>query len=203
MSETRRLFFALNATDPIVKTFVPFHKKLKINADQREIPVKWTPLENYHVTITFLGDTSIEHLEKLQEALTEVCNSFPPFDLKIEDIGAFNNEHDARVIWLGVQNKKSLKNFKDKLEEKLSELNWDWKPEDRDFKPHLTIGRIKNPKSVKDMISPLKRKSFGKIHVSEIILYESKMAGAFPVYTPLFRAPLTGTEIETSNEETF
>ncbi|MNK11923.1 2'-5'-RNA ligase [compost metagenome] len=192
MSEKRRLFFALNATDPIAQSFVPFHKKLRINADQRETVVKWTPLDNYHVTVTFLGNTDVDSIPVLQETLTAVCNDFPPFELKVEDVGAFSSETDARVIWLGVQNKKVLNEFKDTLDEKIAALNLDIASERRDFVPHLTIGRLRNPKSVKDMISPLKRKSFGKIKVTEIILYESKMAGAYPIYTPLFRAALLG-----------
>jgi 2'-5' RNA ligase len=46
------------------------------------------------------------------------------------------------------------------------------------------------------MISPFKRKSFGKIQVNEIVLYESKLEGNFPVYTPILRCPLTGSEID-------
>ena len=187
----RRLFFALNVTNPLAKSFLPSFKKLKISAEKREFNIRWVPLDNFHVTLSFLGDTPEEHLPLLEEALADVCREFTPFDLKIEDMGAFSNEHDARVIWLGVQNKKYLGEFKHELDEALDERGL-FKPDERNFSPHLTIGRLRNPKSVKDLISPFKRKSFGKIHVNEIILYESKLQGNFPVYTPIFRCQLTG-----------
>ncbi|MEK2646468.1 RNA 2',3'-cyclic phosphodiesterase [Bdellovibrio sp. BCCA] len=190
----KRLFFALNATDPLAETFPPTFKKLKINADRREISVKWVPIDNFHITVSFLGDRPEEELPLIAETLQTVCTQFTPFDLKIEDMGAFSNEHDARVIWLGVQKKRYLAEFKEILDQALLEKQILTKPDERAFSPHLTIGRLRNPRSVKDMISPFKRKSFGKIHVNEIVLYESNLQGAFPVYTPVLRCPLTGEE---------
>ncbi len=190
---TRRLFLALNATDPLADTFLPTLKKLKINADRRDMTVKWVPTDNYHVTITFLGERPAEEVQRVADALAHVCQNFAPFDLKIEDVGAFSNEHDARVLWLGVQNKRSLNQFKEALDRELVDKNLLPQIEERAFSPHLTFGRLRNPRSVKDMISPFKRKSFGKIHVTEIVLYESTLQGAFPVYKPLARCQLTGS----------
>ncbi|MFS4458141.1 RNA 2',3'-cyclic phosphodiesterase [Bdellovibrio sp. HCB2-146] len=188
---TKRLFFALNATDPLSKSFLPIYKKIKINADKKEISVKWVPTENFHITVSFLGDRDIEDIPRITEVLKRVCTEFSPFDLKVEDVGAFSNEHDARVLWLGIQNKRALNEFKNKLDLELQAEGL-FGGEMRDYRPHLTFGRLRNPRSVKDMISPFKRKSFGKIQVSEIVLYESTLQGAFPVYTPLLRCPLTG-----------
>ncbi|UXR64529.1 RNA 2',3'-cyclic phosphodiesterase [Bdellovibrio bacteriovorus] len=188
---TKRLFLALNATDPLADTFLPTLKKLKINADRRDMTMKWVPVDNYHVTVTFLGDTPEEDIHKVAETLAEVCTHFAPFELKIEDVGAFSQEHDARVLWLGVQNKRYLGEFKEALDQELVAKNLLTR-EERSYSPHLTIGRLRNPRSVKDMISPFKRKSFGKIQVDEIVLYESTLQGAFPVYKPLARCKLTG-----------
>jgi 2'-5' RNA ligase len=191
----KRLFFALNATDPLSTTFLPTYKKLKINADQRDMTIKWVPLDNFHVTITFLGEMDEEHIPALQECLQQVCSETRPFDLKVEDVGAFSNEHDARVLWLGIQNKRCLNEFKNRLDQLLEERNLLHHVDLREFKPHLTFARLRNPRSVKDMISPFKRKSFGKLHIDEIVLYESKLAGIYPVYTPLTRCKLTGPEL--------
>lgn len=190
---TKRLFLALNATDPLATTFLPTLKKLKINADRRDMTVKWVPLDNFHVTVTFIGERPEEDAPKIIEALEQVCSQFAPFDLKIEDVGAFSNEHDARVLWLGVQNKRYLGEFKDSLDQKLTDLGLLPEVEQRAYSPHLTFGRLRNPRSVKDMLSPFKRKSFGKIHVDEVVLYESILQGAFPVYKPLARCKLTNS----------
>lgn len=190
---TKRLFLALNATNPLAETFLPTFKKLKINADRREISVKWVPLDNFHVTLSFLGDRPEEEVPKVAEVLVAVCQQIAPFEVKIEDVSAYSNEHDARVLWLGVQNKKNLGVLKMNLDHALLEAHILQQPDQRIFRPHLTIGRLRNSRSVKDMISPFKRKSFGKIQVNEVVLYESKQQGVFQVYTPLLRCPLTGS----------
>lgn len=196
---TKRLFFALNATDPLSKTFLPIYKKIKINADKKEISVKWVPLENFHITVSFLGDTEVDKIPRIVEVLKRVCTEFASFDLKVEDVGAFSNEHDARVLWLGIQNKRALNEFKNRLDHELQAEGL-FSGEMRDYRPHLTFGRLRNPRSVKDMISPFKRKSFGKIQVSEVVLYESTLQGSFPIYTPLLRCPLTGPTQESEIE---
>lgn len=193
-SSTKRLFFAINATDPLSKDFAPTYKKLRINADKQDIAVKWVQLDNFHITMTFLGLQPEENIPALQETLKEVCAQFAPFDLKIEDISAYANEHEARVLWLGVQNKIVFGDLKYNLDKALLEKQLLSQPDEREFSPHLTLGRLRNTRSVKDMISPFKRKSFGKIHVHEVILYESILQGNYPSYKPLFRSELLGKE---------
>lgn len=189
---TRRLFIAINASEPLVKTFPPTLKKLKINADRRDMAVKWVPLENLHVTLAFIGERPSEDIPVIEEIMKSISAKIPAFDLKVEDMGAFSSEQDARVLWLGVQNKKILNQLRDELIEGLDQGDLLFREEVRPYVPHLTIGRLKNPRSVKDMISPFKRKSFGKIHINEIVLYESKIQGVFPVYTPVLRYQLLG-----------
>jgi 2'-5' RNA ligase len=190
---TKRLFIAINATDPLEKDFLPFFKKLKINADKQNLIVKWIIPNNFHITMNFLGELPEEILPSLQDVIQEICSQFAPFELKIEDISAFANEHEARVLWLGVQNKKCFAQLKNSMEQALLDKKILDRADPREFSPHLTLGRLRNPHSVKDMISPLKRKSFGKIHVRELVLYESKLQGPFPVYIPLYRYPLNNS----------
>jgi 2'-5' RNA ligase len=190
----RRVFIAINATDPLSFSFLPTLKKLKINADRSEMNVRWVPLENYHVTISFLGDKSPEEISEIHKQIQKVCDNTHPFELKIEDMSAFSNEHDARTLWLGVQNKKHLGSLKENLDQSIKDVSYASPIAERPFKPHLTIARLRNPGSVKDMISPFKRKSFGKIQVSEVVLYESKLKGPFPIYVPLARFKLTGEQ---------
>lgn len=198
----RRLFIALNATDPLSESFLPIYKKLKIYADRREFNIKWVPSENFHITISFLGDQPDEKIHEIQDILQQITSHYAPFDLKIEGLGAFSSEHDARVLWMGAQNKKCLGELKEKIDQALLLNQLILQPDQRLFQPHLTFGRLRNPRSVKDMISPFIRKSFGRIHVKELVLYESHLQGPFPVYNPLFRYSLTGTTKE-DNEKNF
>lgn len=192
---SKRLFIALNATSPLTDTFPAIYKKLRISADKKELLIKWVQPENFHITVSFLGGRNETETAEISEILKEVCARFTPFDLKISDMGAFASETEARVLWMGVQNKKYLGEFKHALDEALSAQRLSL-PEAREFSPHLTFARLRNPKSVKDMISPFKRKSFGRVQVSEIVLYESKQQDFYSVYVPLLRVPLTGVNSE-------
>lgn len=196
----RKLFFALNATDPLAQTFLPFLKKLRMGAERKELDIRWVYPENFHITLTFLGSRNDSELPALEQALQKVCSQYTPFDLKIEDISGFADEDHARVLWLGVQNKRYLGEFKQALDQELQAQGLLPTREDHDFAPHLTVARLRNPHSVRDLISPLKRKSFGKLHVQEIVLYESHLQGHYPVYKPVLRCALTGIP---SNSETF
>lgn len=193
---SRRVFIALNASVPMAEVFAPALKKIRISADKKDILIKWVPPENYHINLTFLGFRPDDQIEAVGQVLEEVCTQFAPFELKVEDVGAFASETEARVLWLGVQNKKCLGEFKEGLDHALADKNLSGRHEVRDFDPHITFGRLRNPKSAKDMISPFKRKSFGKIQITEVILYESKQQDFYSIYVPLKRVQLTGTPKE-------
>ena len=92
---TKRLFLALNATNPLAESFQPTFKKLKINADRRDITVKWVPLDNFHITLSFLGDRYVEEIPHIAHVLKQVCEQTAPFELKIEDLSAFSSETEA------------------------------------------------------------------------------------------------------------
>ncbi len=129
----------------------------------------------------------------IQECLEKICTEFSEFDLKIEDIGAFSHEYEARVLWAGVQNKGYLNELKSALDAELLARNLIPEIEDREFIPHMTFAQLRNPKSVRDLLSPFKRKSFGKTKVAELVLYESKLQGNFSVYVPILKVPLSTT----------
>lgn len=189
----KRVFIAIGASDPLAKSFLPFQKKLRIGADQKEYDIKWTPGENYHVTISFIGETSEEKIKQIEAAMIKVATNICPFDLKIHGMGGFPEIHEARVAWLGVQNKKNLNQLKQSIEDELN-LTLQMHFGESNYMPHLTVARLKNPKNIRDWLSPFIRKDFGIIHVDKIILYESIQTGYFPIYKPIFSVHLSGEE---------
>lgn len=178
----RRLFVAVGANetpfDPVLAL-----KKLKVNLNEQRVEYRWVSPKNYHITVCFLGTVEEEKLPELKGILSEVAASFEPFTLKLSGVGAYPSERSGRVIWMGVQNSITLRNLQAASSEKLKSLGW--KVEERDYSPHLTLARLRSPKSVADLISPVKNQEFGKLEVKELTLYESKLSGNFPVYEPL------------------
>jgi 2'-5' RNA ligase len=60
--------------------------------------------------------------------------------------------------------------------------------EERQFKPHLTLGRVKSVKNIENLKTMLERDKdtqFQIVHVSEVILYESILMQTGPIYKAL------------------
>lgn len=195
----RKLFLAVAATeglDPVASQII---KKMKINTDQRQIEVRWIPQNNYHVTLVFLGNIDEKKIPEIEHIAGEVAKHIAPFPLKIADVGGFPDEFSSRVLWFGVQNSKALRHLQETLS--LSLKNSGYTLDEREYSPHLTIGRLRNPQRTRDLISPFVRKKIAKIQITEFILYESLGSHPFPVYKPLVRFQLTGVPADAQELE--
>jgi len=79
-----------------------------------------------HLTLKFIGDPGIDALEEPgSDALEELINSlaavyFDPFDLRLNQPGAFPDEVQPRVIWMGVDHSPALLALQHKVEQAVS-----------------------------------------------------------------------------------
>lgn len=190
--ETKRLFIGLGFSEKFASSIEPWVKKIKKSADQKEIDIKWTPSRNFHVTLVFLGDTILDAIPTIEEKMQAVAKNHAPFKLKIRDISGFPTIAQARVIYLGVQRSQAILNLQSELENEL--INPD--SVEHDYSPHLTIARLRNPKSCRDLLSPFEHIDLGKQDVSSIGLYTSTLSNGFPIYDRIFEAQLTGNKLE-------
>lgn len=181
-----RLFLALSA-EPLAPALKPLLKKLKENLDRREITARWVPAELLHVTILFFGETSLEKRDTLIRLFDALLPAKEAFTLKIEGLSAFNSPDEARVLWIGVQNSRRLRGLRSDLIEPLVAEGW---PLGDDYEPHLTIGRLRNPQGLRDLIAQFRSVDLGKIAVKELVLFESVLQTPFPQYKIVRRWPL-------------
>lgn len=186
---TARLFIAIRVPENDIKQWSQAQLKLKKEIKEYGYEVKWAAPGNYHVTLVFLGPTAEDKISNLQSVISSVASNYHPFKLDINGMGAFADLNHARVLYLGVQNKKILRSLQNEIIESL-QLEVNHTP----FLPHLSILRFRNIHEVKDLVSPFLRKKWGDIKVAELVLYKSEMRGLYPVYTPIFNAPLTGEQ---------
>ena len=66
----------------------------------------------------------------------------------------------------------------------------DFAPEEREWKGHLTLGRVKEGGTAADVLAPHRDKDFGITTVNEVVIYESKTRPQGAEYTPLARVAL-------------
>ncbi|WP_442600471.1 RNA 2',3'-cyclic phosphodiesterase [Paenibacillus sp. KN14-4R] len=132
---------------------------------------KWTHPEDYHITLKFLGDTSVSQLKQIEEILVNVSENTCPFELTGKEWGIFGNPAAPSVLWAGVGGDLiSLTSLYKKIDDGLEGL---FVKETRNFSPHLTIARRykgKVPFTIPDTPDSIINWS-----VNEIKLYQSHL----------------------------
>jgi 2'-5' RNA ligase len=106
---------------------------------ERDVPVRWIDLENYHVTLKFLGDIRGERVDTVKQVMREVADSTAPFQARIDAFGAFPTIRRPEVLWVGIEASPELRCLKQDLEWGLA--GHDFPRETRAFHPHITLGR--------------------------------------------------------------
>jgi len=104
--------------------------------------VRWVPIANIHLTLSFLGDINRNQQNDIVQAIFPIAETQAPFHLVTANLGVFPNARRPNIIWLGLRgDTQSLVNFQQEIQSALKPLGF--KLEKRPFKAHLTLGRVK------------------------------------------------------------
>ena len=150
--------------------------------------VKWVELENLHLTLKFLGNISTDMVDRISGVIEEATAHINQFEVTIEGIGGFpGGKKPLRVIWLGICDKSGLmERISSTIEEGCRKLGF--KSEERGFKPHLTIGRVRqgspNLTKLKSAISLVEFNPL-KLSIDRVNLMRSELSPRGPTYTVL------------------
>ncbi len=153
--------------------------------------IKWVEENNLHLTIKFLGDTTPLQVEKVKEILQETAKNFSEFQFDLQGIGFFKRNRQPKVLFVNIEKYKYLKQFADELDTKLSGLGFE--KEQREFNPHLTLGRIKylrNKSRFYKTIEEYKSILIQQVKIDEIIYYQSILKSDGPEYKFLVKVGL-------------
>ncbi len=185
-----RSFVALDIPLKTQEALTAFTRELQ----KTQAPVSWVKADRIHLTLKFLGNVPPERIDAIQEALAPVAAACPPFRLQPFGCGAFPTIKQMRVVWVGLRgDEKALFSLQKSVETALLPLGFE--PEDRPFRAHLTLGRVKgrqHQRALQEVL--LSRQGFESegFDVTELVLYKSELMPQGARYTPLFRAALTG-----------
>jgi 2'-5' RNA ligase len=157
-----------------------------LKGDLKNESVRWVDIHKMHITLAFLGDTSEETIREVSEILRELCSTFNLFDFTLARLGVFRNINDPKVIWAGIENSEKLTDLFQVIKSGLEKAGIN--TEEREFKPHLTLGRIKwikNKSSLEEIIKRYNDNKFQDVKVKEVIFYESVLQQTGPLYLPI------------------
>ncbi len=140
--------------------------------------VRWTPPENLHLTLRFLGELPTGTFREARQLLTE--REMPSrCRLRFTGIDAFPSLRKPQVIVLGLEgitqrDQTELLQLQSLCEAFARELGLE--PEDRTFRPHLTLGRVRRDRRIPEALRTAltsTRPELPQVEVEHLLLVES------------------------------
>lgn len=161
--------------------------------------LRWSRVENLHITTKFIGEWPENRLEELKTALDAVPKAAPagPFPVTLRGLGWFPNPHVPKIFWVPVQGPVPVQGG-DTLRALAAAIDAALTPlgipaEKRAYTPHLTLARI--PPGAD--IAALRRKvaqepvaEWGTFAATEFHLYESRQGPSGSVYSRIHTVSL-------------
>lgn len=160
-----------------------------------ELPIRWIGANAAHMTLHFLGETEIEVAELLRLGFGGANGDAHPFQLRIDGAGAFPSLNKPQVVWLGLDGDlASLRRLHRSTETFL--LQFEIEPEERQFRPHITLGRtrrsLESPE-INDLLSLMRSPEVKGIlteleapfTVEHITFFRSHLSPSGSTYEPL------------------
>ena len=184
-----RTFFCFPLDEEVRNDIGDFRSKIDSPAR-----VKWVSRENLHITVKFLGEVEKGRLKKITERARNALEPFGPLDFRLDKLGAFPNVDYPKVIWIGSSNTPpEIIDLHESLEDSLEELGF--QPEDREYVPHITVGRTKeeNDGRIKRLGRNLGKEDFEAertVSLERLGLMKSELKRGGPVYEPLKKISL-------------
>jgi len=153
---------------------------------------RWKRIENFHLTLKFLGEIITERKNQIDMAMSSICSAFRPFSLEIAKAGIFKGHDKIRVLWLGVGGElDALHRLAGSIDSSMSSLGFP--PENRRYTPHITIGQdIVFECPFENIAESIGEISYGPIKVEKINLFKSEQIRNRRVYTIVSEYDLEG-----------
>jgi 2'-5' RNA ligase len=176
----QRLFLAIPLPNRVKNQIAPEIERLKKSLSDWEI--KWVAPENLHITLVFFGWVKEDQIKNLKTEIEMVVPKSTPFQITTGKLFL-----KVRPLWLEIeQGGEKLQLIVDGLSKELT-IKGSLK-EEREFHPHLTLGRVKKIGKNKLPTVPI-RFSW---KADRLVLYESRFIRKQRIYEELFPFPLKG-----------
>ena len=187
MKPTLRTFVAVEIAEPVRLAAARFVEQLRsASAD-----VTWVAPHNMHLTAKFLGDVAVDKIPQVCDWVAKAVAGVEPFDLQLRGVGAFPNLSRPRTIWLGTEaGHHELAALAERIEAALEGLGF--APEGREFRGHLTLGRLRRPTPALATLTRLIQESSaleaGTTPIDHVTVFSSQLSPKGPTYEALARA---------------
>ena len=126
-----RLFTALE---------IPRNAAMSLSLLRGGLPgARWIDVENYHITLRFIGDVDGRTADEVVERLDRIDR--PEFQIRLDGIGSFGSKK-PHSVWAGVTPNPEMFALQAEIERICQRIGLSADP--RKFTPHVTLARLKS-----------------------------------------------------------
>ncbi|MGE0869383.1 MAG: RNA 2',3'-cyclic phosphodiesterase [Kofleriaceae bacterium] len=207
-----RLFIGTRISVATANALAACAETLARRARDAGVDVRWVSPANYHVTLKFLGWARGSAIGAIRDALgravAEAAHAVssrgarPSF--RTARLGGFPSLERASVVWAGIEDGGLLNELATRIEPAMVSVGF--AAERRAFHPHVTLGRLRETRGLKEVVLPVSEQMFGESRLDAVILYESETKSSGSQYKEISRIdfktapdrPFEGAERQTT-----
>lgn len=185
----RRIFIGISIPSKIKTKLTHLQNQIA----EKKLPIRLVDLSNLHITLNFLGPLRDREIIDVRHALEHTIPKISPFKVWLSDIRFFPSQSRVNIIVVIVESDGKLEQLQSEIQKELSKFKF-LRLEKREFKPHITIGRVKG-KGIKtidiEKIKNLKPEK-SQWNITEVALIQSVLGKTKSKYTILKSFELQG-----------
>lgn len=102
--------------------------------------LRWTPAEQLHLTLRFIGEVDGDTAEDVAAALSTL--RFAPFELHLKGVGQFHHKRSG-ALWAGITPREPVEALASRIDRAV--ISAGEPTETRAFVPHVTLARWSGP----------------------------------------------------------
>ncbi|HEY8413132.1 MAG TPA: RNA 2',3'-cyclic phosphodiesterase [Pyrinomonadaceae bacterium] len=153
-----------------------------------EAAASWSRPENIHLTVKFFGNVDQAKVPLISAALARAVKEFGPIEIQVGKTGVFPRASRPQVLWIGIEDPSGgLSRLHARVEDECGREGFP--KEERAFRPHLTIARIRKPGNASRLADTHLRMEFAPVEItlSELVLFRSELSPKGSKYTAISR----------------
>jgi RNA 2',3'-cyclic 3'-phosphodiesterase len=151
-----------------------------------EVAASWSRVENIHLTLKFFGNVAVGQVATISAAALQTVKEFSAFEIEVGGTGVFPRRSRPQVLWIGINDPSGkLSSLQQKFENDCAAAGF--RKEDRAYRPHLTIARIRNPDGARRLAETHLNMQFNSIPLTlnELVIFRSQLSSKGSNYTAL------------------